>query len=139
MYLVPPSSSTSTPVPSASSTLPAWGYDPEGPTSAVTGSASVFDGAGGPALIIVFVALGLLVGAFVALLLIRRVPNRDMFATSNLGIGAWYVPPEPIIVGEEPKLFEARLAVDENASWKEHVWGEVSVSRLYVRAVDMMN
>ena len=123
-------SSTATPLTSASASVPgvAWGPDSPWPTapSVYTGG-SIFDGSGGPALIIVFVAVGLLIGAFTALIIVRRAPPAGVVGAN---LNGWYLNTEPPL-GEKPKLYAVHLDVDDDAAAGGCAYRDVTVCVSY--------
>ena len=103
---------------------------PLAPTSAFwpqSNSTSFWDGSGGPALIIVFVAVGLLAGAFAALLIVRRArPRMSMYGGNDSG---WFFSSSsPRVLGAEPRLYEAKLDdVKGGVGGGECHWNEIMV------------
>ena len=129
-----PSRRTFSPNPSFPPTFPP--SPPPSPTSG--GFSSIFQSPGGPPLILVFIAAGLLLGAFIGVLLMRRVRPS---APGQRGVGAaaflagFNNPP----LGEKPRLLNIHLLPApiedgvERGTGKEKLaaqgaWGHVSVS-----------
>ena len=78
-------------------------------------------------MIIVFVAVGLLIGAFAALIIVRRVPQLEPMPLDT--DGGWLIEPgRPVPLGEEPKLFNMSAGVDEKALERGYVWRDIMVS-----------
>ena len=88
-------------------------------------SGSIFDGSGGPALIIVFVAVGLLVGAMAALMIVRRAPPAGFNGGTN--VNGWYLDTEPPSLGETPKIYTAHLDVDDDAAARGCAYKDIAV------------
>ncbi len=93
----------------------------------------IFDGGGGPALVVVFVAIGLLIGAFTALLIVRRMSTGritfDDYEGQANGLAMWrYYEATEVPLGEEPKLFEMRLEREKGVKEGNERWRGMSVS-----------
>ncbi|THH00127.1 hypothetical protein EW026_g2352 [Hermanssonia centrifuga] len=94
---------------------------------------SIFDGGGGPALVVVFVAIGLLIGAFTALLIVRRMSaggiTFDDYEGQANGLAMWrYYEATEVPLGEEPKLFEMRLEREKGVKEGNERWRGMSVT-----------
>ena len=131
-----PTRPTFPPNPSFSFTGP-----PPSPPSPTNGFSSIFQSPGGPPLILVCIAAGLLLGAFIGVLLMRRMRPPPV---GQRGIGAAaFLAGANQPLGEKPKLLDIHLSpahttagIDEGAEHgtgkeklgEQGAWGAVSVS-----------
>ncbi|KAH9852375.1 hypothetical protein C2E23DRAFT_885868 [Lenzites betulinus] len=108
-------SSSASPTPTASS-------PPPPPTS---GFSSIFQSAGGPPLILVCIAAGLLLGSFVGMFLIKRLrPAVVVHRVNGAALSG------EMRLGEKPKLYDVYLGPSAVAGGQdsEHPWAHTSLA-----------
>ncbi|KAI0363680.1 hypothetical protein BV20DRAFT_1057852 [Pilatotrama ljubarskyi] len=92
------------------------------PTSPTSGFQSIFQSAGGPPLILVCIAAGLLFGAFVGMFLMKRLRPGVVVQRVNGPGGAGAEVP----LGEKPKLYDIYLQpASEESGAEHHPWANV--------------
>ena len=76
-------------------------------------SAPLFSGVGGPALILVFAACGLLIGALTAVLTLRSLRPRFASASRSAGQDDFERCADPPSLGEKPKMCDLHVSVSQ--------------------------